>query len=93
MQVNELVFSSDFHVLEIENEGSSMPRPFLLGKPFMKTAKTKINFYNRTLIMELDGKIVCFNIFEAMRYPSDLNVCFAIDTLDTLEQQDRKSVV
>ena len=36
--------------------------------------------------MEFDGEIVRFNIFEAMRYPSDLNACFAIDTLDTLAQ-------
>ena len=37
--------------------------------------------------MEFDGEIVRFNIFEDMRYPSDLNACFAIDTLDTLAQQ------
>ena len=37
--------------------------------------------------MEFDGEIVRFNIFEAMRYPSDLNTCFAIDILDTLAQK------
>ena len=61
-----------------------MPTPLLLGRPFMKTTKTKIDVYNGTLTMEFDGEIVHFNIFEAMRYPSDLNACFAIDTLDTL---------
>ena len=40
-----------------------------------------------TLTLEFDGEIVHFNIFEAMRYPSDLNACFAIDTLDTLAQK------
>ena len=30
---------------------------------------------------------MCFNIFEAMRYPSDVNTCFQIDTLDVLAQQ------
>ena len=53
----------------------------------MKMARTKIDVYNGTLKMEFDWEIVCFNIFEAMRYPSDLNACFAIDTLDTLAQQ------
>ena len=38
-------------------------------------------------VIEFDGEIVRFNIYEAMRYPSDLNVCFVIDTLDTLAQQ------
>ena len=40
-----------------------------------------------TLTLEFDGEIVHFNIFEAMRYPSDLNAYFAIDTLDTLAQK------
>ena len=52
----------------------------------MKMARTKIDVYNGTLTMEFDGEIVRFNIFETMRYPSDLNACFAIDTLDTLAQ-------
>ena len=85
--VNELVFPVDFYVLDMEDEGSPMLIPLLLGRPFMKTARTKIDVYNGTLIMEFDGQIVRFNIFEVMRYPSDLNACFAIDTLDTLAQQ------
>ena len=64
-----------------------MPIPLLLGRPFMKTARTKIDVYNGTLTMEFDGEIVYFNIFEAMRYLSDLNASFAINTLDTLAQQ------
>ena len=64
-----------------------MPTPLLLGRPFMKMARTKIDVYNGTFTMEFDGEIVRFNIFEAMRYPRDLNACIAIDTLDTLAQQ------
>ena len=71
----------------MEDEGSPTPTPLLLGRPFMKMARTKIDVYNGTLIMEFDGEIVRFNIFKAMRYPSDLNACFSIDTLDTLAQQ------
>ena len=37
--------------------------------------------------MEFDGEVVRFNIFEAMRYPSDVHSCFQIDTLDILAQQ------
>ena len=76
-----MVFPADFYVLDMEDEASPTPTPLLLGRPFMKTARTKIDVYNGTLTMEFDGEIVRFNIFEAMRYPSDLNACFAIDTL------------
>ena len=87
VQVNELVFPIGFYVLDMEDEGSPMPTPLLLGRPFMKTTRTKIDVYNGTLTMEFDGEIARFNIFEAMRYPSDLNAFFSIDTLDTLAQK------
>ena len=37
--------------------------------------------------MEFDGEVVRFNIFEAMRCPSDVHSCFSIDVLDVLAQQ------
>ena len=36
VQVNELVFPADFYVLDMEDEGSPMLTPLLLGRPFMK---------------------------------------------------------
>ena len=42
VQVNELVFSTDFYVFDMENEMSSNPTPILLGRPFLKTARTKM---------------------------------------------------
>ena len=68
----------------MEDEGSSMPTPLLLSRPFIKTARTKIDVHNGTLTMEFDGEVVRFNIFEAMRYPSDVHTCFQIDILDIL---------
>lgn len=53
----------------------------------MKTAKTNIDVYNGTLTMEFDRKVIRFNIFEAMRYPSDLNSCFSVNIIDSLAQE------
>ena len=41
VQVNELVFPTDFYVLDMEDKGSLMPTRLLLGRPFMKTARTR----------------------------------------------------
>ena len=49
VQVNEFVFSTDIYVLDMEDDGSPMPTPLLLGRPFMKMARTKIDVYNKTL--------------------------------------------
>ncbi|XP_070667508.1 uncharacterized protein [Malus domestica] len=56
VQVNHLIFPADFYVLEMEESGHSSSLPILLGRPFMKTAHTKIDVFNGTLTMEFDGK-------------------------------------
>jgi hypothetical protein len=58
--------------------------PLLLGKQFIKAAKTKIDVHDGTLIMEFDGEVIHFNIFEVIRYLSDLHPCFLVDILDYL---------
>ncbi|KAL2492839.1 RNA-directed DNA polymerase [Abeliophyllum distichum] len=37
--------------------------------------------------MEFDEEVIRFNIFEGLRYPSDLNACFAIDPIDSIVQK------
>lgn len=87
VQVNELVFPVDFYRLNMEDDSPPNPTPLLLAGPFLKTARTKIDVHDGILSMEFDGGIVCFNIFEAMRYPSDINSVFAVDVIDSMVQQ------
>ncbi|XP_071919956.1 uncharacterized protein [Coffea arabica] len=63
VQVNELVFPADFYVLDMGDERALNPSPILLGRPFLSTARTKIDVNEGTLSMEFDGEIVNFNIF------------------------------
>ncbi|XP_070678230.1 uncharacterized protein [Malus domestica] len=56
VQVNHLIFPADFYVLEIEDSTHSSSLPILLGKPFMKTACTKIDVFKGMLSMEFDGE-------------------------------------
>ncbi|XP_026459425.1 uncharacterized protein LOC113360093 [Papaver somniferum] len=72
VQVNRLVFPADFCVLEMD-DGSDASIPLLLGRPFMKTAKTVIDVDGGILTMKFDDEIIRFNMFEVMRYPSDVH--------------------
>ncbi|KAM2308080.1 hypothetical protein ACFX1S_030350 [Malus domestica] len=56
VQVNHLVFPADFYVLEMDESDHAPSLPILLGRPFMKTARTKIDVYSGTLSMEFDGE-------------------------------------
>nr|XP_028962161.1 uncharacterized protein LOC114826255 [Malus domestica] len=67
VQVNELIFPADFFVLEMEHDPMFTALPLILGKPFLRTARTKIDVYDGTLTMEIDGESVKFRIFNAMR--------------------------
>ncbi|CAN6697888.1 unnamed protein product [Malus baccata var. baccata] len=86
VQVDNLIFPADFYVLEMENSPNVTPLPILLGRPFMKTARTKIDVLKGTLTMEFDGEIINFKISEAMKFPKDDHSCFSIDVLDELAQ-------
>nr|XP_028956467.1 uncharacterized protein LOC114824205 [Malus domestica] len=67
VQVNELIFPADFFILEMEHNPMPTALPLILGRPFLRTARTKIDVYDGTLTMEIDGESVKFRIFNAMR--------------------------
>ncbi|CAN6712704.1 unnamed protein product [Malus baccata var. baccata] len=62
VKVNHLIFPADFYVLEMDESDHALSLPILLGRPFMKTARTKIDVYNGTLSMEFDVE-VCLKSF------------------------------
>lgn len=86
VQVNELIFPTDFFVLEMEHDLMPTALPLILGRPFLRMARIKIDVYDGTLTMEIDGESVKFIIFDAMRYPSDFASCFSIDEFDYFVQ-------
>ena len=65
VQVNHLIFPADFYVLDMD-EGGRSSTPLLLGRPFMSTARTKIDVCERALTMEFEGDVISFNISETL---------------------------
>ncbi|XP_022871283.1 uncharacterized protein LOC111390468, partial [Olea europaea var. sylvestris] len=54
VQVNQLIFPADFHVLDMQDESTSMTSSLLLGRPFMRDVRTKIDVHDDTLTKEFD---------------------------------------
>ncbi|RDY09706.1 hypothetical protein CR513_05888, partial [Mucuna pruriens] len=48
VQVNELIFPTDFYVLDMEDETSGKESTLILGRPFLMTARTKIDVHHPT---------------------------------------------
>ena len=52
VKVDRIFFPMDFYILDMENEKEGIP--ILLGRPFMRTAGTKVDLGRWTLSLEFD---------------------------------------
>ncbi|RDY07565.1 Retrovirus-related Pol polyprotein from transposon 17.6, partial [Mucuna pruriens] len=87
VQVNELIFPADFYVLDMEDETSGKESTLILGRPFLMTARTKIDVHAGMLSMEFGDTLVQFNIFEAMKHPTEDHSLFVIDLLNKIVEE------
>ncbi|OMO83908.1 hypothetical protein CCACVL1_11095 [Corchorus capsularis] len=88
VQVGKLIFPADFYILRMNDEDFDLPHlPLLLGRPFLRTARTKIDVHNGTLSMEFDGEVIKFNIHKAMKFPVEEHSVCATDEIDFLVAQ------
>jgi len=82
VRVGELIFPADFYILDMEEGFSHGSAPIILGRPFLKTARTKIDVHAGTLSMEFDDIVVRFNILDAMKHPSEDHSVLYVDIID-----------
>ncbi|RDX71289.1 hypothetical protein CR513_49386, partial [Mucuna pruriens] len=87
VQLNELIFPADFYVLDMEDETSGKESILILGRPFLMTARTKIDVHAKTLSMEFGDNLVQFNIFEATKHPTEDHFLFGIDVIEELVEE------
>ena len=82
IMVDKLIFPTDLFVLDMEH--GVVEAPILLGMPFLRTAKTKIDCWEGKLPMEFDGEKVQYFIMDAMKYPVDEHSLFSIDVIEPI---------
>ncbi|KAM2257796.1 hypothetical protein ACFXTH_003094 [Malus domestica] len=87
VQVDHLIFPADFYVLDMEDSTHSSPSPLLLGRPFMKTAQTKIDVDKGAVTMEFGGDMINFKISESIKKTNDVRSCCAIDVIKNIGQE------
>ncbi|XP_043811576.1 uncharacterized protein LOC110612714 [Manihot esculenta] len=87
VQVDNLIFPADFYVISMEDNKSSNSFDILLGRPFLSTARTKINVYDDILTMEFDGEIIEFNVYDDVKHPNNVYSVCRVDASKPLVQQ------
>ncbi|XP_052625789.1 uncharacterized protein LOC128132839 [Lactuca sativa] len=89
VQVDEFVFLANFYVLDMGDDDSPSSSSILLGRPFLKTSKTKIDVYNETLSMEFDGEVINFNVHEAKKVPSNVQ---SVNLVNLIQPSTKKGL-
>ncbi|CAN6547327.1 unnamed protein product [Malus baccata var. baccata] len=84
VQVDHLIFPADFYVLDMEDSAHSSSSPLLLGRPFMKTAQTKIDVAKGEVTMAFGGDMICFKIPESIETLNVVRSCCVIDTIEKI---------
>ncbi|KAM2258193.1 hypothetical protein ACFX1S_003297 [Malus domestica] len=87
VQVDHLIFPADFYVLDMEDSTHSPPSPLLLGRPFMKTAQTKIDVAKGAVTMAFGGDMINFKIPESIENINDVRSCCAINVIENIGQE------
>jgi len=90
VKIDSLVIPCDFYILDMEHDScdSSTNTPILFGRPFLKTANTKIDCGKDTLSMEVGDEKIEFNFHDAMTYPySNVYSITCYDQIDKCVQQ------
>ncbi|CAN6573228.1 unnamed protein product [Malus baccata var. baccata] len=86
MNLGELK-NDDFYVLDMEDSGHFSPSLLLLGRPFMKTAQTKIDVAKGAVTMAFGGDMINFKISESVEKTNDICSCCAIDVIENIGQE------
>ena len=87
VQVDQLVFPADFYVIDMEEDKGKITSDILLGRPFLSTARTKIDVHDGTLTMEFEGEVIKFNVYDVMKFPNDVSPVYGLDVIDDLSQE------
>ncbi|WVY89611.1 hypothetical protein V8G54_035125 [Vigna mungo] len=71
VRIDKLIFLANFYILDMKDEEGIKSSTIILGRPFMMTARTKINVHPGTLTMEIRDEKVHFHVLEAMKHPME----------------------
>ncbi|XLT87226.1 hypothetical protein HN873_008979 [Arachis hypogaea] len=82
VNIKGLIFPTDFYILEMPHNDSDKPSSILLGRPFLKTSKFKLDAFSGTYSFEIDGRIVILNLNRVIDNPPEDRSIFQCDVID-----------
>ena len=81
VKVDKFIIPADFIVLDMEEDKEI---PIILGRPFLATGRAMIDVQRRELKLRVQEDEVKFNVFEAVRHPTESDTCFMTETIEAI---------
>ena len=81
VNVDKFIFPTDFFVLDMEEDKEI---PIILGRPFLVTGRAMIDVQRGELKLRVQEDEVKFNVFEAMRHPTESDTYFMTETVEAI---------
>lgn len=75
VKFDKFIFPMDFIILDFEADRDV---PIILGRPFLATGRVLIDVHNGELTMRVQDEKVTFNVFQAMKFPNEVEECSAM---------------
>jgi hypothetical protein len=85
VKVDKLIFPADFVILDFEEDKKI---PIILGRPFLATGRALIDVQKGELTMRVSNQKVIFNVFKAMKFPTEEEECFSLKMVDTGQRKE-----
>ena len=79
VKVRQFTLLVDFVIMDIKEDYKI---PLILGQPFMLTTKCVVDIGNDNLEMSVEDKKITFNLFVAIKHPSDSKTCFKVEAIE-----------
>src|SRR5438270_8926405 len=79
IKVEHFIFPVDFVVLDMKEDRNI---PLILGRPFLRTARTIIDVAEGKLIMRLGEEQIEFQFVNSMKFPLEVDCCYRINEIE-----------
>lgn len=83
VKVEKFIFPADFLILDMEEDKDVQ---LILGRPFLATGRAIVDVQKGQLILRLGDEQISFNVFKAMKFPTEADSCFQINVVDRIVQ-------
>ncbi|KAL1559393.1 hypothetical protein AAHA92_09740 [Salvia divinorum] len=87
VKIHNYLYPADFHVIKMAELMSAGSGRVLLGRPFLRTAKTIIDVSDGTICLDYHGEKYTFSIDKAMKKPMDMENLHSVDVIAPLVQE------